>query len=226
MKSKTIIVRGIGAIMSPILFALFGYFVSYMIGKPVVDFVTSSVELILLSKEPEFGTELELGNIEAIKPPEQNVDIIKASEFEYPSEGTQYGIITVEHLRLEAPLFSGDTDAILRIGSGMYRGSPYPGQLGGTLIGGHNTDEFGKFGSLQIGDEILLTLTYGTYIYEVIDMQVKRYDDPTAIELMTDRTKRSIILYTCYPLDMLGSTDDRLFVYGNLISGPIIEEEN
>ena len=65
-----------------------------------------------------------------------------------------------------------------------------------------------------------MTTNYGTYKYEITDMQVASDTDSSAYDL--DATEENIILYTCYPLGQVAVTDLRYFIYGRLISGPTL----
>ena len=48
-------------------------------------------------------------------------------------------------------------------------------------------------------------------------MNAAKFDDAVLIE-----QKPRLILYTCYPFDMLGLTPKRFFVYAEQISGPTV----
>lgn len=241
--------KRIGAfLLAPLLFLCFGYLLFYVIGQPVIQFITTSADLMLLSRPPvfnqapalSFSQDMETTSEDVSEESEVKEDIpeeeeeeplsgefaIKSSELEYPETGTQYGMISVERLDIQTPLFLGDTNDILRMGAGQSLQSIFPGEFGGTLVGGHNNQGFGKFANILPEDQIKVETTYGTYIYEVTETQIKRFDDPTAIEILRDKTKRTLILYTCYPLESIGVKNDRLLVYADLISGPLIDENN
>ena len=74
-----------------------------------------------------------------------------------------------------------------------------------------------------MGDIVTITTSYGVFEYQVTDMQVKSSTDKSAYDLKQD--KEQLILYTCYPFDMLGLTPNRYFVYADKISGPSIVSE-
>lgn len=103
-------------------------------------------------------------------------------------------------------------------------GSVYPGEIGTSLIGGHNVDDFGKLGTVPVGDRIEIQTTYGNYTYRVTQIEVKGKKDPVIDRMIYQRNERRLILYTCYPIDSLGLTDQRLFVSGKYESGPRINE--
>ena len=221
--------------VTPILFMLLGYLIFYFAGRPVIQFTTSSLELFLLNRKPTFHAipkslwqsegPVDLTEVKQMlsESQAQGVDILQSSELTYPKTGEQFGVITIEKLDIETPLYLGDEPEILRVGSGQSLRSSFPGESGGALIGGHTGQDFEKLQGIQTGDRIEVDTLYGSYVYEVTGSQIKRFDDESAIEVIYDRTKRSLVLYTCYPTETIGVKHDRLFVYADLISGPIIE---
>ena len=222
---------------------LLGYLIIYIIGKPVINFATSAVDLILLTDAPTFDqkninlyeqkkkevTEDSKGKkSNSKKGTEENLskDSIASSKIIYPSSGEQFGEVVIDKLTIDVPLYYGDSDDILRLGAGQYIGSMIPGDLGTTLIGAHNQPVFGKIYYLESGDLIDIRTHYGNYTYKVIESKIANYKDPLINEKLGDRSKRSLILYTCYPLDAIGLTQERVFVFADFISGPIIDEKS
>lgn len=198
----------------------------YVIGRPVIQFVTSSLELILLNEAPNFDFESK-ETFTAVQDAEVQTDEnneLPSSQIDYPKGGSLYGKIVIDDLKLDVPLYFGDTKEILRVGAGQFMGSVYPGELGTTLVGGHNTDSFGKLSAIQEGTEVKVQTTYGNYTYRTLHSEVKNKDDAAVQDLISQRERRILLLYTCYPIDSLGMTDDRLFVTCELIDGPVINE--
>lgn len=198
----------------------------YVIGRPVIQFVASSLELILLNEAPNFDFESK-ETFTAVQDAEVQTDEnneLPSSQIDYPKGGSLYGKIVIDDLKLDVPLYFGDTKEILRVGAGQFMGSVYPGELGTTLVGGHNTDSFGKLSAIQEGTEVKVQTTYGNYTYRTLHSEVKNKDDAAVQDLISQRERRILLLYTCYPIDSLGMTDDRLFVTCELIDGPVINE--
>lgn len=243
--------RRIGAFfLVPLLFLVFGYLICYVIGAPVINFVRSSIGIILLNDTPTFTqkhedifnrtidvarnsseetqekgststTTTETTTTSATTPHAQTVP---ASQLSYPSFGSLYGEIQIPRVQVDEHLYYGDSEDVLRLGAGQYNGSVLPGELGTTLIAGHNTSTFNRLDLVNAGDQVNINTSYGNYVYEVTDKKVLTYDDPSAIALLDNYQERNLIMYTCYPVDMLGSTDTRLFVYAKYLSGPVIDE--
>lgn len=212
--------------VAPIVFLILGYSLIYVIGKPVIQFVTSSIQLFLLTDTPNFETTEQSFKAVDNKTIATNAkNEMPSSKVDYPVGGQLYGKVKIEKVQLNVPLYFGDTEEILREGAGQFMGSVYPGEVGTTLIGGHNVDDFGKLGAAQVGDEITLQTTYGNYTYRINRIEVRNKKDKEIDEMIYQRNDRRLILYTCYPIDSLGLTDDRLFAIGEFVSGPMIDGE-
>ncbi|MGC6768555.1 class D sortase [Enterococcus sp. LJL128] len=211
----------------PLLFMLFGYFVIYIIGAPVINFAGSAVQLILLNDSPDF--EVKANDLFTQVEPEEKAAAVNdegkipSSTLVYPVGGDQFGRVVIDKVGIDEPLFYGDSEDILSKGAGQYIGSMIPGDLGTTLIGGHNRPSFGQIHYLEVGDQITIHTHYGDYTYQVTENRIAHYTDPVIDERLGDKSKHSLILYTCYPLDAIGLTPDRVFVFADYVSGPIID---
>ena len=139
----------------------------------------------------------------------------------YPSAGDALGEIKISGTSVDCTLYYGDEDAQLDAGAGIYPGSKIPGEGGTILVAGHTATFFRDFEHAQNGAQITVTTAYGTYIYEITDMQVATDTDTSAYDL--DAAEENIILYTCYPLGQTALTDLRYFIYGRFVSGPALE---
>lgn len=210
-------------LVAPIIFLVIGYSLIYVIGKPVIQFVTSSIQLFLLTDTPNFETTKQSFTAVDNKKIATNArNELPSSKIDYPVGRQLYGKVKIEKLQLNVPLYFGDTEEILREGAGQFMGSVYPGELGTSLIGGHNVDDFGKLGAAQVGDEITLQTTYGNYVYRINQIEVRDKKDKEINDMIYQRNDRRVILYTCYPIDSLGLTNERLFAIGEFVSGPMI----
>lgn len=151
------------------------------------------------------------------------VQTIDRQSITYPYPGDRYGEISIDGTTVSAPLYYGDDTATLNKGVGTYKddvGVGLPGESKTILLAGHNNTFFNGLQQVEIGDIVTIETHYGTYTYEVTDMQVKDYQDTTAYDF--SRTDENLIMYTCYPFDALGFTPDRYFVYAKYVSGPVL----
>ena len=163
----------------------------------------------------------------AIQPESDTEAGIPLSSITYPAEGDRYGTITIEGTAVNAPVYYGDTNAILNQGVGTYKdsyGTGIPGEGRTILLAGHNNTFFNDLQSVNVGDVVTIETHYGVYTYTVESCEILEYDDTSAYDFT--RTDENLILYTCYPFDALGFTPQRYFVYASYTSGPRLDTEN
>lgn len=209
-------------IYMPLFYIILGFGIVYIAARPFIDTVSSYIGIFISNSEPVFMEEL--GSIfEAPGEDTVDVDTVPASEVEIPSIGIMYATISCDRIGLKADIYYGDNDKILKKGVGQYAGSFMPGFGQPIMLAAHNTTFFLPLEKAQIGDVIVITTSYGIYNYEITDMQVRSRSDSTAYDL--GKMEEELIMYTCYPFNMLGSLKDRYFVYAKKISGPVIDFE-
>lgn len=138
----------------------------------------------------------------------------------YPEPGDKLGSISIEGTQVDCDLYYGDSEAEFDKGAGLYTGTGIPGE-GRTIISGAHTNTYYRdLESVEEGDEILISTRYGEYRYRVTGMQVATDTDTTAYDLNADH--ENLVLYTCYPFGATQYTEQRYFVYGELVEGPAI----
>ena len=139
-----------------------------------------------------------------------------------PYVGEAYGHLTISGTAVDCDLYYGDSEAQMSKGAGTYTGAHIPGENGTILLAGHTGTFFRDFESAEIGADIQIETRYGTYHYEIVNMQPAEATDETAYDLT--REEENIILYTCYPFGQLSPTPYRYFIYGEFVSGPEISD--
>ncbi len=212
-------------IVAPILFLVIGYSLLYVIGQPVIQLVSSSVELFMLSEPPKFETQVaatttntQTNQTTSSSSTEKQKTTTTKKVSQYPKSGELYGTVSIPDLGVEEPLYYGDSREILRLGAGQYMGSVYPGEVGTTLIGAHNNTTFNHMLVGEPGTKITLDTTYGTFTYEVEKREIKNYQDPAILDQLNQKERKQLILYTCYPIYSIGMTQDRIFVTAKMIA--------
>ncbi len=220
--------KGWAYLYMPLLFFIAGYGILYIVLAPVLTVVTSTVNLLVLNEAPTFKEKKValFDETKKVEPAQNTSETIPSSKVNYPSIGDEYGQLVIEKLGIKSAMTFGDRPEDLRVGVGHYNGSIFPGEVGTTLIGGHNTTDLATLNLIEKGDKITVFTHYGTYVYQVNDTKEARFDDVSAIESVFKREGHHLILYTCSPVEMIGLTDVRLFVYAELQSGPLIDPEN
>lgn len=221
-RNKGRVKRIVNSCLIAFVFLVLNYSLIYVIGQPVIHFVTSSIQTLLLTEAPTFKEKFETIPMKQLASEGENE--IASSKIQFPQYGQLYGEITVPAIQLKAPLYFGDSATILRNGAGQYMGSIFPGELGTTLIGGHNSDSFGKLINIKPQDTINIQTNYGQYQYVVEETRIANKQDTQIMHKIRQRNTSELLLYTCYPIDSIGLTDQRLFVTAKLNAGPKINE--
>ncbi|MDR1067375.1 MAG: class D sortase [Clostridiales bacterium] len=150
--------------------------------------------------------------------PSEN-DLISPSSDDIPAPGEMYGRIVCENADINAKLYYGDSETELAGGVGTHMGAYIPGAGRAILLAGHNKTAFSGLDDARIGDIIDITTSYGKYKYEVTGSRLELDTDESIYDIFSWR-EETLVLYTCYPIDAIGITDKRLFVYAKYVSGP------
>jgi sortase A len=195
----------------PFIFATFGYFIMEVY-QPLS--ISDNSNNLLNQKSNHKQIENQRNN-KQITTNSSFTDKISIKEIEFPEQGTHFANLSCNEISLDAPLFWGDTDEILNEGVGQSIGSFLPGIGKTILISGHNTTYFKPLQNMKKGDIISCNTNYGSYEYQVYDIQVinenealKKLDEWLSYE---DET---LILYTCYPFKLARNRkEERLFVF-------------
>ncbi len=206
--------------MFPLAFLILGLLFLFLTFNPLIKLVSDGFSMFSsesLSREEEINNDIYSGQVL-----EGYTDTVPSSKIQYPLSGTKYGMINIEvdGSFFEIPLYFGDSNSILRRGAGHYMGSHFPGESSTILVSAHNNTYFNCLQYLKFGDKITVKTNYGIYEYVVSNTQIKNKNDASAYDLSA--SEENLVLYTCYPFNALGLTQNRYFVTAKLISGPKI----
>jgi sortase A len=124
-------------------------------------------------------------------------------------------VLRIGRVGLEAPVFEGTDQLILKRGVGHISGTALPGQDGNIAIAGHRDSFFRALKDIAVGDTIELEAEDRTYDYGVTQMLVV---DPTEVAVLQPRAVPSLTLVTCYPFYFIGSAPKRYIVQAALDS--------
>lgn len=204
----------------PLLFSFIAYGVIYLLASDLIGIAGNAVSMIISDEAPDFSTEY---NSVFVK---DSVDIteddgkltVKRSDVGIAEYGEMYAYVRCTRIALDAPVYKGDDEDILRHGIGQNFASGQPGFGKLVLLSGHNNTYFNALKNIVVDDIVEIETSYGTYKYKVTEAKVVDAKDKTAYSFEVDHEQ--LIMYTCYPFDMLSSTPHRYFVYADLISGP------
>lgn len=209
--------NGKNYVIFPIVFVLISYLLIFIAAFPIVKPILDTADLFFLDRVPSVSEKESIFK----GAPSIGSDTIKLSKITFPSFGVHYGHITIPSTSVDADLYYGDSSKELKNGVGTYGGSFIPGYHKTTMIAGHNHTYFHTLGKAEVGDKINIETNYGKYVYEVTDTKIADKDDDSAYDL--SKEEENIILYTCYPFDVIGLTKQRYFVYAKYISGPMLD---
>ena len=115
------------------------------------------------------------------------------------------GRLTVPAINLDVPFRLGVRDAIVRIGPGLWPGTPLPGQAGNAVLAGHRTTHthpFENLDRLHKGDVIRTRIRGGRAtrftVYKSLIVREARYGS-VALRQPDNKRARLITLFACTP---------------------------
>ena len=198
------------------------YFIGATIRSLIVAFIYVAIFACIINIVFSEKISLAMGIIDTISVDTSNkilkdvkIDLKTMNLKSYPEYGTKYAKISLPTLGLEFDLYFGDTMDVLRNGIGHSSGSYFPGEGGSIICMGHNYAGILKtLPNINIGDEIIITTSYGRFVYKIYDTKIVYYKNVDELPIQRDEEK--LMLYTCYPTDGLGHSVDRFVVYANL----------
>lgn len=193
----------IAAIVTPfVILAVCTGIIGCAAAKPVKKF--SSLAKLAFSAESVHET------IDQIKYVQNEVEaeLDDGNKIVYPSFGMQYATIKIKSISLEAPVFFGSTEDLLREGVCQYVGSVIIGETGNVVLDAHCNTFFLDLEDVKPGDEIILETSYGKFTYKAKESTLFKETDNSLISPTQDDR---LTLYTCYG-NLLGPTEDRLAV--------------
>ena len=203
-------------IFIPIIFCVIMYLSVLAIFSADLTDIVSIGSMFLSDKQVDYSTAYE--NI--FVPTNINSDTVNAEDVEYPSINKQFGELKINNRDVSAKLFFGDGTIPLNNGVGVYAGSFIPGYGKTILVAGHNNTYFNGLKKVKTGDIVTVNTSYGNYEYEITGTKIAGKNDKSAYDLSAE--EENLVMYTCYPFDELGLTEQRYFVYAKKITGPEI----
>ena len=210
-------------IYMPLFFSILSYGIVYLMYSDMISLATNVISLISSDYEPTFSlSNRDVFNIEEpVVPSEDNT--IKLSDITRPQFGDLYAYVKCSDIGLDAPVYWGDTNELAKLGATQHSVSYMPGFGGLLMIGAHNNTFFNCLKNIEIGHIITIETSYGTYTYKVASTEVVDVTEEGKSEVYNYYTDyEHLILYTCYPFDMLSHTNNRFMVHADFVSGPTV----
>jgi sortase A len=196
-----------------------------------IGFISWSLFHILLQSVPSSPTEIISPKIELASQQNASIDeiitvpeqfstasmVINKDEILYPvrpEEGDTIGTLTIPALDQELPIIHGAGEDELDKGIGHFAQSVLPGENNNSVLSGHRDTVFRDLGELQIGDQLIVHTSAGTFTYEINNTQIVDKDDKTII---TPTDHAVLTVTTCYPFVYVGAAPDRYILSADLV---------
>ena len=120
------------------------------------------------------------------------------------------GILTIDKLNIQVPVYNGTDEIDLNRGVGRVLGTAAIDDTSGNLaIAGHRDGFFRPLKDISVGDDIELQTTRGTVSYEVSSIAIVEASEISVLWPTPDRT---LTLVTCYPFYYVGHAPKRYIV--------------
>jgi sortase A len=206
MLSLGLLILGIGFIS----WALFHILLQSVHSAPLEHTPSTFKQSFQQNEETE---EINTLPVQSSKPPV----VLNQDEILYPvrpEEGDTLGTLTIPALDQELPIIHGVGEDELEKGIGHFAQSVLPGENNNSVLSGHRDTVFRDLGKLQIGDQLIVQTSAGTFTYEIINTQIVDKDDKTIITPMDHAV---LTVTTCYPFSYVGAAPDRYILSADLI---------
>lgn len=145
-------------------------------------------------------------------------DLAKKKLIALPKYGQKYATIEIPSIKLNLPVYYGDSRKILKRGVGHYNGSYFPGENGTIIYAGHNNPGyFYDLDKVKKDDLVTIKASYGTFKYQVFKIAIVKETDLEAFDITHD--EEILLLYTCWPINrsFFGRKTQRLIVYAKRV---------
>jgi sortase A len=119
------------------------------------------------------------------------------------------GILTIEKLNIQVPIYNGTDDVTLDRGAGRIKGMARMDEEANLGISGHRDGFFRTLKDIEVGDDIEIQTTRGVEKYAVTAINIVPKADVSVLDPKTDKT---LTLVTCYPFYFVGHAPKRYIV--------------
>jgi len=126
------------------------------------------------------------------------------------------GIMRIEDVNIEIPIYNGTEELNLNRGVGRIKGMARMNEETGNLgIAGHRDGIFRGLKDIQLGDDIIVETPLGTETYLVSSITIVPKNDISVLAPTTDRT---MTIVTCYPFYHVGNAPKRYIVKATAVN--------
>lgn len=136
----------------------------------------------------------------------QKKDYQAALKADYPPP---LGILIIDDLNLQVPIYNGTEEHILDRGAGRIKGMAKMDESGNLGISAHRDSFFRGLKDIEAGTVILVQSAHGVETYEVSNIKIVPKDD---ISVLAPVDQKTLTLVTCYPFYHVGAAPERFIV--------------
>jgi sortase A len=123
--------------------------------------------------------------------------------------GPPLGVITIDKIGLQVPVFDGADDFNLNRGVARIRGTARADTVGNLGIAGHRDSFFRGLKDIEPGDSIRLQTVRGIENYQVSSVLIV---EPSELSVLAPTEEKTLTLVTCYPFYYVGHAPQRFIV--------------
>jgi LPXTG-site transpeptidase (sortase) family protein len=119
------------------------------------------------------------------------------------------GLLTIDALNIQVPIFNGTDEHILDRGAGRIKGMAKTGEDGNLGISAHRDSFFRGLKDIEMGEVIEVQTAHGVDTYAVTDISIVPKEDHSVLAAVDQKT---LTLVTCYPFYHVGAAPKRFIV--------------
>lgn len=134
-----------------------------------------------------------------------------------PADGERVGVLEIPSQGMVTPIVEGTRYDDLFAASGHEATTSWPGDQKQVFLTGHRNTDFAVLKNIQPGDEIIMKMQYGDFVYKITDTAIVSQYDVHVIDPETSFEKDQLVLMTCYPFTFGADTEERFLVYAERV---------
>jgi sortase A len=119
------------------------------------------------------------------------------------------GILTIDTLNIQVPIYNGTEEFILNRGAGRIKGMGKMDEHANLGISAHRDGFFRGLKDIKVGDDIQIQTTRGVVEYAVSEINIVPKTD---VSVLDPTTEKLLTLVTCYPFYFVGNAPKRYIV--------------
>ncbi len=119
------------------------------------------------------------------------------------------GVLRIDSLGLQVPIYGGTGELNLNRGAGLIEGTSPPGTGGNMGLAAHRDGYFRALQRIRVGDRLSVETLRADYSYVVTDIRIVA---PDAVAVLDPTVEPTVTLVTCYPFYFTGPAPQRFIV--------------